>query len=56
MIVKLTVQNNLGQEIVINSDSATGQPLSPNHGVEVTFSLVENAEGIAELHLYVDPA
>lgn len=55
MIVQLNVTNRTNQPIVINSQSASGQPLSPQQSVQVTFELHEGENGNAELHLYVDP-
>ena len=56
MVVRLTIQNNVAIPVVINSDSATGQPLLPNQSVQVMGELREGRDGIAELHLYIDPA
>ena len=54
MIVQLNVTNRTDQRLVLNSQSATGQPLAPNQAVQVTFSLQEDDRGIAELHLFLD--
>lgn len=55
MIIELNIENNLGLPIVINSQSATGQPIRPNGALQATFSVQENENGIAVLHLYIDP-
>jgi hypothetical protein len=55
MVVQLNVQNRLPVPIVLNSQSASGQPIVPQQSLQVTFELRENARGVAELHLYIDP-
>lgn len=55
MIVQLSVQNRLPTPIVLNSQSASGQPIQPQQSLQVTFELRENAQGVAELHLFIDP-
>lgn len=55
MVVELNLTNRLNIPIVVNSASASGQPLLPTQSLQATFSLVENEQGIAELHLYIDP-
>jgi hypothetical protein len=54
MIVQLNVTNNLPVDIVVNSDSATGQPLVPGQVLQATFELREDENGIAVLNLYID--
>lgn len=57
MIVQLNIQNNIAVPVIINSDSATGQPIGPNQSLQATFEVQENRQtGVAELHLYIDPA
>ena len=55
MVVTLTIANRLREPIVVNSQSASGQPLQPQQSVQATFELRENAQGVAELHLFIDP-
>jgi hypothetical protein len=54
MIVQLNITNNLPVSIVVNSASATGQPLVPGQILQATFSLQEDENGVAELHLSID--
>jgi hypothetical protein len=55
MIVQLTVYNRLSQPIVINSDSATGQPLAPQQSVQVVAELRPDEINVGHITLYVDP-
>ena len=54
MVVQLNVTNNMPVAIVVNSASATGQPLVPGQVLQATFSLQEDENGVAELHLSID--
>lgn len=55
MVVQLNITNNLPIAIVVNSQSATGQPVVPAQTLQATFSLVTDETGIATLHLSLDP-
>jgi hypothetical protein len=55
MIVELTVYNRLDQPIVVNSDSATGQPLAPQQSVQVVAELRPDKINVGHITLYVDP-
>lgn len=54
MIVELNLTNNLPVTIIVNSASATGQPLVPGQALQAMFELHENENGIAVLNLYID--
>lgn len=55
MIIQLNVTNRTEQPIVVNSNSATGQPIRPNGSLQATFEVREDPRtGVAELHLYID--
>lgn len=56
MIVQLNIQNNIAVPVIINSDSATGQPIVPNGSLQVTFNATPDAIGVIALTLYIDPA
>ncbi len=55
MVVQLTVCNRLREPVVINSASATGQPVPPQGSVQVTAELREGENGVATITLYLDP-
>jgi polyhydroxyalkanoate synthesis regulator protein len=54
MIVQLDITNNLPVTIVINSNSATGQPLVPGQVLQAMFSLETDSDGIAHINLFID--
>lgn len=56
MVVQLDLTNGLREPFVLNSESATGQLVQPGQNLQVTFSLLEGPNGVAVLHLYVDPS
>ena len=55
MIIQLNVTNRLDEPIVLNSQSASGQPIAPQQALQATFSVVEDENGVAVITLYVDP-
>jgi polyhydroxyalkanoate synthesis regulator protein len=54
MIVQLDITNNLPITIILNSESATGQPVVPGQVLQATFSLVPDADGVAHINLFID--
>ena len=55
MILQLNIHNQLSTPIVINSQSASGQPIQPNQSLQATFSVHEDPRtNTATLHLYID--
>ncbi|HEX2634822.1 MAG TPA: hypothetical protein VHM22_18615 [Bradyrhizobium sp.] len=54
MIVQLDITNNLPVTIIVNSESATGQPVVPGQVLQATFSLFPDSDGVAHIHLFID--
>lgn len=55
MIVRLVYRNELAVPVLVRSNQGTGQPLEAGQSLEMTFSLVEDADGVADLVLVVEP-
>lgn len=56
MIVKLTYTNNLPIPVQVYTNQGTAQPLVPRQSLEMTFSMVEDADGTADLIIRVEPS
>jgi len=55
MVVKLQFTNNMDQNVVLNSNFASPQPLLPRQSLELTFELQPDRTGMGNLQFSVQP-